>query len=285
MTFFSSVEKSGTAAGKNEGSSLQGAPIPEEKSVVVSPAALVATRPPPPYKVKLPSFSGKPRKFQIFRARFEETMKTYTDYYTDSDKLSILAEAMDDSEAKKLVLNCYAVGYDSAMEELQNEYGRKSVIFPILANALVNPNSYDLSRESMKQVMYRTQRVLNDMEKLKAKDIELLAVSLVVNDFDLETMSEWSKHMSSDDVLPDMKTLMDFAVPRSHNLPRIHKKSPTVATANINQQHQQTMTMWKKVSKLDFYQKECALFVQMDSIRSTGVQSLRMQKSTPDGNG
>ncbi len=197
---------------------------------------------------------------------------------------------MDNAEAKKLVLNCYAVGYDSAMEELQNEYGRKSVIFPILANALVNPNSYDLSRESMKQVIDRTQRVLNDMEKLKAKDIELLAVSLVVNDFDLETMNEWSKHLSSDDVLPDMKTLMDFAVPRSHNLPRIHKKSPTVATANIFEHRQKPAApanndnVEKSIKAGSLSKRVCP--VCTDGFHPlSGVQSLRMQKSTPDGNG
>ncbi len=96
-------------------------------------------------------------------------MDVHKEYYSDSDKLCILAEAMENAEAKKIVLDCHASGYAAAMVELQSNYGKKSVIFPQLVDELVKRDKYDYSRESMKMIIDRTQRVLGEMEKLKAR--------------------------------------------------------------------------------------------------------------------
>ena len=123
---------------------------------------------PPPYKIKPPSFSGT-REFHAFKERFTAIMDVHKEYYSDSDKLCILAEAMENAEAKKIVLDCHASGYAAAMVELQSNYGKKSVIFPQLVDELVKRDKYDYSRESMKMIIDRTQRVLGEMEKLKAR--------------------------------------------------------------------------------------------------------------------
>ncbi len=198
-----------------------------EAAVTTTPAAAATatgTSPmpmvPPPYKVKPPTFSGKPREFQIFKTRFTAMMDTHKRYYSDSDKLSILAEAMDDGDARNVVLGCYSTVYDAAMTELQANYGRKTIIFPQLVDELVKRDKYDYSRESMKLMMDRSQRVLMEMDKLEAKNIEMLTVALIVKDFDSELLTEWTKHLGSDDKLPTLKTFTDFVTPLSHNLPK-----------------------------------------------------------------
>ena len=49
-----------------------------------------------PYKVEAPSFSGKPRDFHQFYARFSSIMNIHKDSYSDGDLCNILAKAMDD---------------------------------------------------------------------------------------------------------------------------------------------------------------------------------------------
>ncbi len=47
----------------------------------------------------------------------------------------------------------------------------------------------------------------------------MLAVALVVKDFDAEVLNEWTKHLGCDDTLPNLKTLTSFVTPLSLNLP------------------------------------------------------------------
>ncbi len=56
--------------------------------VASSPTTRLA---PPPYKIKLPQFSGKSRDFLQFKERFIAIMDQYKDYYSETDKLGIPA--------------------------------------------------------------------------------------------------------------------------------------------------------------------------------------------------
>lgn len=78
-------------------------------------------------------------------------MTTHQDYYTDDDKVSILAEAMLCDEAKQIVLNCQSAGYTAAMEELQENYGKKNVIYPMLVEQLIQRQRYDYTTDGMKE--------------------------------------------------------------------------------------------------------------------------------------
>ncbi len=51
---------------------------------------------------------------------------------------------------------------------------------------LLSRNRYDYSQESMLLASDRTQRLLTAMEKIGGKDIEALAVALVIRDCDGE---------------------------------------------------------------------------------------------------
>ncbi len=46
-------------------------------------------------------------------------METHDEYYTDADKVSILAESMKCEDARQTVFSCQTAGYTAAMEELR----------------------------------------------------------------------------------------------------------------------------------------------------------------------
>ena len=48
-----------------------------------------------PYKVEAPSFSGKPRDFHQFYAKFSSIIDINKDSYSDGDLCNILAKVMD----------------------------------------------------------------------------------------------------------------------------------------------------------------------------------------------
>ncbi len=178
---------------------------------------------PPPYHIKPPTFSGNPRDFKHFCERFEAIMDLHKDYYPDTDKISILADAMKDSDARKLVLNSCSDGYEGALEQLKMTYGRKTVIYPQLVDEFLKKEKYDCSRESMKLILDKTKRLLSEMEKIGGRNIDTLAVALTVKEFDMELMTEWSKHLGSNDELPTLEKLIEFVTPLSHNLPRLSR--------------------------------------------------------------
>ncbi len=124
-------------------------------------------------------------------------MTTHQDYYTDDDKVSILAEAMLCDEAKEMVLNCQVAGYTAAMEELQENYGKKSVIYPILVEQLIQRQRYDYTTDGMKEMIRRSHKVLEEMNDIDGKDIEMLAMALVVKDMDAEGRKEWQKYWAT----------------------------------------------------------------------------------------
>ncbi len=68
--------------------------------------------------------------------------------------------------------------------------------------------------------------------------IEQLATALVVRDFDEELSKEWARHLGSLDKIPDMKQLLDFIRPLSHNLP--------AKTKPASNHHHATKTTIKK---------------------------------------
>ncbi len=68
----------------------------------------------------------------------------------------------------------------------------------------------------------------------------MLAVALVVKDFDAEVLNEWTKHLGCDDTLPNLKTLTSFVTPLSLNLPN---KSKSASTASHNSSS--TKIPWK----------------------------------------
>ncbi len=72
-------------------------------------------------------------------------MKTYSDYYPDADKLSLLLESVLDVEAKKVVLNNMANGFDEAMEQLRLAYGRSTVVYSQLVEEFLTRSHYDYS--------------------------------------------------------------------------------------------------------------------------------------------
>ncbi len=148
---------------------------------------------PPPYKVQTPTFNGKPKEFNHFLERLKSIMDLHSDFYPEADKLSLLSEAMLDQEAKKLVNSSYSLGYEGALEQLQLTYGRKTTIYPQLVEEFLARTKYDYSRESMRLILDRTRRVLNDMEKLEGRNLDIFAVSMVTRDFDQELANRVDK--------------------------------------------------------------------------------------------
>ncbi len=128
---------------------------------------------------------------------------------------------MLDQEAKKLVNSSYSLGYEGALEQLQLTYGRKTNIYPQLVEEFLARTKYDYSRESMRLILDRTRRVLNDMEKLEGRNLDIFAVSMVTRDFDQELLTEWTKHLGEEDKLPTLDELVKFVTPLSHHLPRL----------------------------------------------------------------
>ncbi len=56
----------------------------------------------------------------------------------------------------------------------------------------------------------RSHKVLEEMNDINGKDIEMLAVALVVKDMNAEVRKEWQKFLGNKDDLPnisDLKTL------------------------------------------------------------------------------
>jgi len=117
------------------------------KTPATGPAATTAVpvtkKMPPPYQVKTPTFSGRVKDFQQFSDRFTEIMETHKEHYTDADKCCILADAVLDRDAKRLVNDYAAEGFDSAFKQLKDRYGRASVIYPQLVEELLARNRYD----------------------------------------------------------------------------------------------------------------------------------------------
>jgi len=190
---------------------------------------------PPPYQIKPPTFNGDPREFHHFCERFTAIMELHKDYYPDVDKVSILADAMKDNEARRLVLSSSGGGYEASMKQLKEAYGRKSVVYTQLVGDLMKYKGYDLSRASMKLLLDRV-RVLSDMERVGGRDINTFFVGLVEREFDLELSTEWSRHLASTDELPTLEKLVEFITPRAYNLPRVHRTPPQVSKPG--KQHQ-----------------------------------------------
>ncbi len=184
-----------------------------EVSREATPIATPITKP-PPYKIALPRYSGRPKKFHIFKERFQDLMKQHDSYYSDADKLNILADAMVDAEARKMVLSCYTSRYTEAMDELEANYGRKAVIYPLLMEEMLKREKIDYTAEGMRSAIARTKTILDEMEQIEGKDMELFAVALAVRDFDSETKTEWSKHLKEADELP-LDTFLEFVKPLS----------------------------------------------------------------------
>ncbi len=205
-------------------------------TAAATPASTTAKKLPPPYQVKTPTFSGKLKEFQPFSDRFQEIMETHKGHYTHADKCCILADAMLDRDAKKLVNDHAAEGYDAAFKQLKDRCGRSSVIFPQLVEELLSRNRYDYSQESMLLALDRTQRLLTAMEKIGGKDIEALAVALVIRDCDDEVRKEWAKHLGPTDKIPVLDDFVKFASPLSHNLPRKNKSLNGAAVSLSSQQ-------------------------------------------------
>ncbi len=145
-------------------------------------------------------------------------MTTLQDYYTDDDKVSILAEAMLCDESKEMVLNCQVAGYMAAMEELQENYGKKSVIYLILVEQLIQRQRYDYTTNGIKEMISRSHKILEEMNDIDGKDIEMLAVALVVKDMDAEVRKEWQKFLGNKDDLPNISDLKNFAMPLAKHL-------------------------------------------------------------------
>ena len=143
----------------------------------------------------------------------------------------ILAKAMDDQEARRLIERYSSAGFEEAMKQLKSRYGRPAAVYPQLVEELVARNRYDYSQESMHQILEHSQLVLAAMDKVNGKTIEQLTVALVVRDFDNELEKEWVKHLGDEDKLPDMDTLLEFIKPLSHNLSRKKKVLSAVAAS------------------------------------------------------
>ncbi len=182
-------------------------------------------RKPAPYHVKAPTFSGKAIDFPHFQERFTEVIKTHWDAYSDGDRCCILSESMIDPAAKELVDSYSSAGYDTALQQLKERYGRSSAIYPKYVEELVTRHRYEYSQDSMSHILKRVEHTLEAMAKINGKTIEQFAVALVVRDFDEELSKEWAKHLGSSDVIPDSKMLLDFVRPLSHNLPSKPSKS------------------------------------------------------------
>ena len=200
-----------------------------------SPAATTAPpaapkKLPPPYQVKTPTFSGRVKDFQQFSDRFTEIMSIHSEHYSDADKFCILADAMTDREARKVVNDYASEGFDVAFQQLRDRYGRASTIYPQLVEELITRNRYDYSQESMLQALDRTQRVLSAMDKIGGKNIEALAVALVLRDCDEEVRKEWARHLGTEDKIPVLEDFVKFAAPLSHHLPR-KSKAPNPGAA------------------------------------------------------
>ncbi len=185
----------------------------------VAPAAKIVTaKPPPPYKTALPTFNGSPMEFHSFHKRFTKIMETHDEYYTDADKVSILAESMKCEDARQTVLSCQTAGYTAAMEELRATYGRRIIIYPMLVEQLTKKQKHDYSYDGVKEMIMRTDKVLMEMDEIGGKHIETLAVALAVRDMDTELKKEWLRQLKCDDRLSTLSDLKDFAVPLMHNL-------------------------------------------------------------------
>ncbi len=156
---------------------------------------------PPPYQVKTPTFSGRVKDFAKFSDRFTEIMSIHSEHYSDADKCCILADAMTDREARKVMNDYASKGFDVAFQQLRNRYGRASTIYPQLVEELINRNRYDYSQESVLQALDCTQRVLSAMDKIGGKNIEALEVALVLREWpDIsgqKTRSLFSRILSS----------------------------------------------------------------------------------------
>ena len=109
-------------------------PVPEATSYAKKPA---------PYQIKAPTFSGKPTDFQPFFERFSEVLKTHWESYSDGDRCCILAEAMQDPAAKELVESYAPAGYDTAMKQLKERYGRAAAVYPKFVEDLVSRGRYE----------------------------------------------------------------------------------------------------------------------------------------------
>ncbi len=152
-------------------------------------------------------------------------MDKHKDYYTDAEKVNILADSMDDEVARQIVLDNYSSGMTTALEELQAAYGRKSVIYPLLIEDLLKREKIDYTADGMRNAIDRTKKILEDMERIDGKDIEFLTVAMAIRDFDSETRTEWLKQLSSADELPTLEKFLEFVTPLSRNLPRRSKSS------------------------------------------------------------
>ncbi len=195
--------------------------VPPSAAAAAAPAtaALTPARKPAPYQIKAPTFSGKALDYPSFEERLTEVMKCHWDSYTDSDRVSILSEAMMDPSAKELVNTYASSGYETALKQLKERYGRNSVIYPKYVEDLVARSRYEYDQESMTNIIRRVEYNLDGMDKIGAKTIEQMVVALVVRDFNEELHKEWARHLGSSDKIPDREKLMEFVRPLSHNLP------------------------------------------------------------------
>ena len=215
----------------------KGAPAPATPAAGATPST---ARRQAPYQIKAPTFSGKAIDFQTFYDRFSEVLKNHWDSYSDGDRCCILAEAMLDPVAKDLVESYAPAGYDVALQQLKDRYGRASAIYPKYVEELITRGRYEYSQESMVAIIRRVEHTLDAMAKIKGKTMEQLTVALVVRDFDDELAKEWAKHLGPSDAIPDSKQLIDFIRPLSHNLPvKTSKQSSTshYQTSSKSSQH------------------------------------------------
>ena len=246
-----------------------------------------------PYKVEAPSFSGKPRDFHQFYARFSSIIDIHKDSYSDGDLCNILAKAMDDREARRLVERYSSAGFEEAMKQLKSRYGRPAAVYPQLVEELVARNRYDYSQESMHQILECSQLVLAAMDTVNGKTIEQLTVALVVRDFDNELEKEWVKHLGDEDKLPDMDTLLQFIKPLSHNLSRKKKILSAAAapfrpaTAKSVPDHQSDHPKKNEEKKYtpssSVPSKPCCAVCRAGIIRCTCANSSRMPQCNKDG--
>ncbi len=188
---------------------------PSAAAAAVAPAtaALTPARKPSPYQIKAPTFSGKALDYPSFEERLTEVMKCHWDSYTDSDRVSILSEAMMDPSAKELINTYTSSGYESALKQLKERYGRSSVFYPKYVEYLVARSRYEYDQESMTNIIRRVKYNLDAMDKIGAKTIEQMVVALVVRDFNEELHKEWASHLGSSDKIPDREKLMEFVRP------------------------------------------------------------------------
>ncbi len=204
-----------------------------------APEAASSVRRPAPYTIKAPTFSGKLTDFPLFLERFSEVIKNHWDQYSDGDRCCILAEAMTDPAAKELVETYSSSGYDCALKQLKERYGRASSIYPKYVEQLVTRSKYEYSQDSMHSIIRRVEHTIDSMAKVKGNTLGQVAVALVVRDFNEELAKEWAKHLGPEDKLPDVPEFIAFIKPLSHNLPSKPKPAPPVCSGSSHKRQQE----------------------------------------------